>query len=229
MSGKRPELLLFDAAGTLIEPAEPVEKVYQRYFAGRGWVVEAEDLKKSFREIFSGIGDPDFQDSGDGDAAEREWWRRVVRETALAVGVDPVGEAFEECFEDLFAHYAAGRAWAVFPEVRELLADLKGKGFKMAVVSNFDRRLHRLLEELDLTRWFDLVLTSADVSARKPSPVLLEAAMEQLSVTAGRTRLVGDSRSADGGAATAAGVEVFILDRPLQTLEAFAAGMDEYF
>jgi hypothetical protein len=40
---------------------------------------------------------------------------------------------------------------------------------------------------------------------------------------------VGDSRSADGGAATAAGVEVFILDRPLKTLEAFAAGMDEYF
>lgn len=225
MSSRPPELLLFDAAGTLIQPAEPVERVYKRHFARRGWAVEEAHLKQSFRKTFTGLGDPEFQDHTDGDAAEREWWRNVVRETAVAVGIEPEGGAFEGCFGDLFGHYAAGEAWVAFPEVASVLAELKGRGFRMAVVSNFDRRLHQVLEELDLTRWFDLVLTSADVSARKPSPVLLQVAMHQLAVSPQRTRLVGDSRTADGGAAAAAGVEAFILDRPHITLADFAAGL----
>ena len=225
MSSRPPELLLFDAAGTLIEPAEPVARVYQRYFARHGWAAEELHLKRSFREIFAGLADPEFQDHTDGDLAERAWWRGVVRETAAAAGVEPEGEAFEECFADLFGHYAAGSAWAVFPEVRGVLEELKDCGFRMAVVSNFDRRLHRVLEELDLTRWFDLVLTSADVSARKPSPVLLQSAMRHLAVAPEHTRLVGDSQSADGGAAAAAGVEAFILNRPHTTLADFAAGL----
>ena len=225
MPSRPPELLLFDAAGTLIQPAEPVERVYQRHFARHGWAAEEAHLKHSFRKTFGTLADPDFQNHTDGDAAEQEWWSRVVRETALAVGVRAEEDALRECFGGLFAHYAAGSAWAVFPEVRAVLAELRGSGFRMAVVSNFDRRLHRVLEELDLTRWFDLVLTSADVSARKPSPVLLQSAMRHLAVGPEHTRLVGDSHRADGGAADQAGVEAFIIDRPHTTLTDFAAGL----
>ncbi|RYD35855.1 MAG: HAD-IIIA family hydrolase [Verrucomicrobiaceae bacterium] len=224
----RRELLLFDAAGTLIEPAEPVAAVYRRHFSRFGWEVEEEVLKAGFRKAFSGIGDPRFG-SGPGDDAEREWWREVVAVTAEAAGIDRDAEGFAECFTDLFSHYAAGSAWAVFPEVRVVIADLRQQGFRMAVVSNFDRRLHRVLEDLGLAGCFDLVLTSADVSARKPSPVLLRAAMDHFSVEPERTMLVGDSPSADGGAAAAAGVEAFILHRPATDLRGFAQKVAEFF
>lgn len=227
MSRNRPELILFDAAGTLIEPAHPVEEIYQRVFAEFGWEVAAADLRTSFRATFGGLGDPHFSDHMDGDSAERAWWREVVRRTGIAVGIEPEGTAFDQCFDELFQHYAAGSAWCVFPEVVDVLGERRSLGAKLAVVSNFDRRLHRVLAELGLVEYFDLVLTSADVSARKPSPILLGEAMNRLGHAPETTRLVGDSASADGGAAAAAGVGVFILDRPHTTLVDFLHWLDE--
>lgn len=221
MSRNRPELILFDAAGTLIEPAHPVEEIYQRVFAGFGWEVDALDLRRSFRATFGELGDPHFYDHANGDAAERAWWREVVRRTALAVGIEPEGAAFDRCFDDLFGYYASGSAWSVFPEVEEILELIRDDGMKMVVVSNFDRRLHEVLDHLYLDRFFDLILTSADVSARKPSPKLLQTAMIRFGGDAAKTRLVGDSRDADGGAARAAGIRAYILDRPQTTLADF--------
>lgn len=210
--------MLFDAAGTLIEPSEPVENVYQRHFAERGWETDAGAIRAGFRQTFGGLGEPAFSEKDDGDAAEREWWRQVVDRTAVSAGIDPARADFADCFNGLFDHYARGDAWRPFPEVTGVLEILKGTGVKMAVVSNFDRRLHRVLEELDLAKWFDLVLTSADVKARKPSPRLLNEAMDRLGSTSARTRLTGDSGHADGGAAEAAGVPLFLLNRPQTTL-----------
>jgi putative hydrolase of the HAD superfamily len=224
----RTELLLFDAAGTLIEPAEPVAAVYRRHFSRHGWVVGEDVLKAGFRKAFSGIGEPRFG-NGPGDDAERDWWREVVAVTAETAGIDRSAPGFGECFADLFNHYAEGSAWAVFPEVVEVLADFRKQGFRMAVVSNFDRRLHRVLEELGLAGWFDLVLTSADVSARKPSPVLLQTAMNHFSIRPSHAVLAGDSPDADGGAAAAAGVRAFILDRPATDLRSFAEKVREFF
>jgi putative hydrolase of the HAD superfamily len=229
MSPNRTRLVLIDAAGTLIEPAEPVEAIYQQVFSKYGWEVEAAPLRKSFRATFGGLGDPHFSGHPDGDAAERAWWREVVRRTGLAVGIEPEGEVFDGCFEELFEYYASGKAWAVFPEVEEVLDELRARGVKLAVVSNFDRRLHRVLAELDLAAKFDLILTSADVSSRKPSPTLLEVAMDRLAQPPAATRLVGDSHEADGGAAEAAGVQVFIVDRPRTTLRDFLKWLDEDF
>lgn len=227
MSRNRPELILFDAAGTLIEPAQPVEEIYQRVFAEFGWEVAAADLRTSFRATFGGLGDPHFSDHMDGDSAERAWWREVVRRTAQAVGIEPEGDAFDRCFEDLFGYYASGSAWSVFPEVEEVLEEMQGRGIKLAVVSNFDRRLHRVLAEQGLAERFELILTSADVSSRKPSPVILQEAMNRLGHTPRETWLVGDSQAADGGAAMAAEIRVFILDRPHTTLINFSRELGE--
>lgn len=227
MSRNRMDLILIDAAGTLIEPAHPVEEIYQRVFSKFGREVAAADLRKSFRAIFSGLEDPHFSAHPNGDAAERAWWREVVRRTGTAVGVDLEEAVFERCFDELFEYYASGSAWSVFPEVPEVLEEMRGRGMKLAVVSNFDRRLQRVLVEVGLADHLDLILTSADVAARKPSPVILQEAMKRFGRPPAETRLVGDSRTADGGAAAAAGIRVFILDRPHTTMVDFARWLDE--
>ena len=177
MSRHSSRLILLDAAGTLIHPAEPVENVYARYFSQFGWITPTPDLRSSFRETFSSLADPEFAAHPDGDAAERAWWRQVVEKTARAVGIHATGPEFDACFHALFDHYAQPSAWSVYPEVPPLLARLRADGWHLAVVSNFDRRLHHVLAGLDLPDSFDLVLTSADVSARKPSPLLLQKAI----------------------------------------------------
>lgn len=217
--------LLIDAAGTLIEPAEPVAEVYARHAADHGRSYDPARIHKAFARAFA-AGDPDWDRFDDGDTAEREWWRQLV--TRVFQDLDPSPwPALPDCFEALFAHYAAPAAWRVFPEVPEVLADARRLGLRCAVVSNFDRRLHGILAGLGLE--FDLVLPSADARARKPDTAIFRAALDQLGVTPKEAIHIGDSRRADLEGADSAGIQAFLLDRPRSDLRtAFKAMRDAF-
>jgi putative hydrolase of the HAD superfamily len=212
--------LLFDAAGTLIEPAEPVAVVYARHSAAAGLPLETASIHEAFRHAFAASGDPAWQEHPDGDAAERAWWRRVVAHTLSRAARGPLpADWLDDCFEGLFSHYAAPAAWRVFPEVAEVLELAGQEGFRVAVASNFDRRLHRILAGLDLS--FEFILTSADARARKPDPSIFRQALVRLGLPATRVLHAGDSASADGAGARAAGIEPYLLDRPRNDLRGF--------
>jgi putative hydrolase of the HAD superfamily len=234
-----PSLVLFDAAGTLLETAEPVENVYHRVFARHGIPAEPSRLRLAFRQAFAHLPGPNFAghpDADNGDEAEREWWRMVVGRTAAAATAanpdaadHPPAANVASCFDELFAHYARGDAWRPFAEATAVVDRLKHRGHRLAVVSNFDRRLHRVLAELDLANRFDLILTSADVGSRKPSPDLLWRAADHFGLPPAAACLVGDSAHDDGGAAAAAGMPAFILDRPRTSLLDFEQWLREDF
>lgn len=206
------EALLFDAAGTLIAPSEPVGDTYARILDRHG--IEYGDLQTGFTRAFAEAEEPDFGSHADGDRAERAWWRRVVD---LSVGEVVTDEAFA----DLFDHYATGSAWRILPGVIEALE--AAASFRCAVVSNFDRRLHPVLDELGLAGYFERIVTSADARARKPSPRIFEHALEQLSLTPETVLHVGDSEIADGEGAARAGIRGYLIGRDLDSLEAYPA------
>jgi len=210
--------ILLDAAGTLIRPSEPVADVYARHFAAAGWPVEAGRLTDAFRSAFAGAGDPSYGDFPEGDLAERTWWRKVVAATARVAGVEMPDQALARCFAGLFEHYASGEAWAVFPEVRAQLEHWRANGFRLAVVSNFDRRLHRILDELELVPVFDAVVCSADARARKPDAVIFRQALDRLDVSPAEAVHIGDCPVADGRGAVGLGIAGFVLKRPEITL-----------
>jgi len=210
--------ILLDAAGTLILPSEPVADVYARHFAAAGWPVEAGRLSGAFRSAFEDAGDPPYPDFPEGDLAERAWWRTVVVATARHAGVEMRGDLLEQCYTGLFEHYASGDAWTVFPEVRPQLARWRAGGFRLAVVSNFDRRLHRILDELGLAPFFDSIVCSADARARKPAPTIFRHALERLDVSPAEAVHLGDCPVADGGGAAGLEIAGFVLKRPGITL-----------
>lgn len=210
--------ILLDAAGTLIRPFEPVADVYARHFTAAGWPVEASHLSDAFRSAFEGAGDPSYGDFPEGDLAERAWWRKVVMATARHARVEMPDEALERCFHGLFQHYASGGAWTVFPEVRSQLARWRANGFRLAVVSNFDRRLHHILDELDLASAFGEVICSADAGARKPDPAIFRQALDRLCVSPAEAVHIGDCPVADGRGAGDLGIAGFVLKRPEITL-----------
>lgn len=211
---------MFDAAGTLIEPAEAVAEVYARHAAGFGLKLEATAIREAFGHAFGSMGDPAWEKHPQGDAAEREWWWQVVRFTLeRAAGRSLPDDLAAACFEALFAHYQSSTAWRVFPEVVEVLHHARREGIRVAVVSNFDRRLHRVLEECGLS--FEFILTSADAKCRKPDPSIFLQALGRLDLSQDEVLHVGDSPVADGAGARAAGIEPFLLDRPHNDLRAF--------
>ena len=213
-----PRTILLDAAGTLIEPTESVAAVYARHFAAAGHLVEERVIRLAFGQIFQLLPPPEYPPHGDGDAAERIWWRSLVRETAIRCGLHAELAESRELFDSLFDHYAEGAAWRVFPEVGEVLDALATEGFQLMVVSNFDHRLHRILDDLDLTRRFLAIINSAGACSRKPDAGIFLKALERLDHSPSDALHIGDSAAADQVGAENVGIRAFLLDRPRVTL-----------
>jgi putative hydrolase of the HAD superfamily len=208
------QALSFDAAGTLIEPSEPVAETYARLLSPHLGSLEPDAIREAFPRAFARADPPDYERHENGHLAEQAWWRGVVEAT--------LGQAVsDEAFETVFDHYAQGNAWRAFEEVGAVLGRCHELGLRCVVISNFDRRLHAILSDLGLTDGFEHIVTSADARARKPSSGIFANALGQLDLDAGRILHVGDSEQADFQGAAATGIRSYLLQRPTNDLRDF--------
>jgi beta-phosphoglucomutase-like phosphatase (HAD superfamily) len=70
----------------------------------------------------------------------------------------------------------------VFPEVPAVLAALRARGVRLAIVSNWDSRLPALLDRVGLSPWFDAILVSGIEGVEKPAPEIFLRAARRLGV-----------------------------------------------
>ena len=94
-------------------------------------------------------------------------------------------DLIERSIDRLRDHFRQREAWHVFPETRDVLTNLRARGVKLAVVSNWDSRLPAILDLLDLADPFDSVVVSALVGAEKPSPEIFAVALGELGCVGG--------------------------------------------
>jgi putative hydrolase of the HAD superfamily len=95
----------------------------------------------------------------------------------------------------------------VFPGVKEMLEDLNGK-YHLAIVANAITNVSRLaLEKLDLAKYFDYIVLSRDLGARKPDPEIFIYALRSMWIKAGETVHVGASLQDDVQGAKDAGMK----------------------
>jgi phosphoglycolate phosphatase len=112
---------------------------------------------------------------------------------------------------------------AMFPDTPAMLAALKEQGLALGMVSQkFRRRIEAVLERDDLTRWFDVVIGSEDLSSFKPDPEGLLKACESLKVAPGEAIYAGDT-VIDGQAAANAGMPFVAVLSGVTPREAFDA------
>jgi putative hydrolase of the HAD superfamily len=116
----------------------------------------------------------------------------------------------------LFEHFATAAPWQVYPDVAHHLQSWRAAGLKLAVVSNFDQRLHPLLEQLELAPLLDAVVVSSQVGAAKPDPLPFQRALELLELPAEAAWHIGDSPEDEAGA-KAAGVHCVLIQRQQPT------------
>jgi phosphoglycolate phosphatase len=185
--------LIFDLDGTLIDSAPDLAHALNRLLGELGRPPLGLD---SVRRMI-----------GDGTP-------QLVRR-ALAEGGAAVEEAaMPELFERYRGFYLAGatQSTRAYPGVPETLAALKAAGHRMAVCTNkFQRPTMKILDFLDLTRFFTGVAGGDVVPARKPDPRHLLAALELIGGTPAESAMIGDGVN-DVGAARAAGIPIILLD-----------------
>lgn len=96
----------------------------------------------------------------------------------------------------------------------DVLRKLHGK-YKLGLVSNFaiPECVWRLLDKFGLREFFGVVLVSAEINKRKPSPEIFEKALKILGVDASRTVFVGDMLGLDVKGAKSAGIKAVLIER----------------
>jgi putative hydrolase of the HAD superfamily len=99
-------------------------------------------------------------------------------------------------------------------DVVYVLRRLHGK-YKLGVISNFaiPEFVGKLFEKFGLKGFFDVIVISASVNKRKPSPEIFEEALKTLDVPASRAVFVGDTPSMDVKGARNAGIKAVLIKR----------------
>ncbi|MEZ5537455.1 MAG: phosphoglycolate phosphatase [Thiolinea sp.] len=154
-----------------------------------------------------------------GEAAVREWVGNGVQrlvERALTNDLDgfPEAEQFEQAmpvFMELYAENTSKRS-CLYDGVLEGLDYLAScKGLKIGCVTNkAEQFTHPLLKNLGIFDRFEIVISGDTLAEKKPHPLPLLHAAEQLGVKPEQSLMLGDSKS-DVKAARAAGFQIICM------------------
>jgi putative hydrolase of the HAD superfamily len=198
-----------DAVGTLIEPAPGVAVVYAAAARRQGVVLDPDLVRARFQTSFG----RDEIDELRGPRAtdeptELRRWRRIVTDV-LPELPDP-GRAFEELWE----HFGRPAAWHVLDDVPEALRRFAAMGLRVAVASNFDRRLRGVLAGLPvLAECQAKLVVSSEVGYRKPDPAFYRALCAHLEERPDRILCAGDDVANDYEGPRGAGLNACLIDR----------------
>ncbi|MBM3668170.1 MAG: HAD-IA family hydrolase [Actinobacteria bacterium] len=100
-----------------------------------------------------------------------------------------------------------------YPDAEPALRDLRGRGLKLVVVSNWDCSLGTVLEASGLSRHLDGAVSSAETGSRKPDPGIFGSALALAGCAPEQALHVGDTPHEDVAGAEAAGVRALLIDR----------------
>jgi putative hydrolase of the HAD superfamily len=215
-SQNRIKTIFFDAAGTLIHLPSSVGHHYAYVGERIGLRLDPAELDEAFAVCWKET-PPRPAIDGPREDDDKGWWRELVNHV-----IDRVAPSVSELdrdafFEGVYSHFAEPGVWDLYPEVNEVLEQLHGR-FQPAIISNFDGRLRVILEHLGLSKYFAHVFLSSELGADKPDPEIYRRALHLSGARPNETLHVGDDPERDWNGATAAGLSIFRIERPRNSL-----------
>ena len=174
------KLIIFDLDGTLINSSPDLELAINHMLSTIG------------RETFS----TDTIHYWVGNGAQILVKRALSGSSEIDENINP--ELFEKALKIFFDFYSKNLAveTVTYPHVKETLKHLKNQGYTLAIVTNkpFDF-VKPILEALELTDLFELILGGDSLEEKKPHPLPLLHVCETLGFTIEESVMVGDSKN----------------------------------
>jgi putative hydrolase of the HAD superfamily len=210
--------IFFDAAGTLIRLHKPVGETYAFFAAAHGINVAPERMNSAFIKAWKSLPSPLHEEGCPPADDDRSWWRNLVK-VAFGEAIDEPLDDFiiSKIFSELYEHFARPEVWGLCDGVLDTLEALSPR-YRLLVLSNFDRRLHRILEGLCIRHFFSHVILSSEVGASKPHQRMFKAALDAVALPASECLHVGDDVRCDKAGAEEAGLRCFLVEKPSSTL-----------
>jgi len=199
------ETVLLDAGGVLVSPNwERVSETLVRH----GIQVSADALRDAEPEARFAI-DETHRVATTSDADRGS----VYFDLVFAKGGVPAGAARQRALEDLWAYHTEHNLWEyVAPDVAPALERLVAIPVRLAIASNANGVLHRMLDRVGLTRYFHAICDSCVEGVEKPDPRFFQIVLDRAGGRAETTIHVGDLYHVDVVGARRAGLRALLLD-----------------
>jgi HAD superfamily hydrolase (TIGR01549 family) len=208
------EAVLFDLFNTLLL-LEPDEVYYERCLkklheslAKNGFNVPFKDFIRAYFEV------RDKYYSESRKTLEEPHFNLRVVQTLQKLGFklavsDHIVHQATEAFAKEFMHYVT-----IDDDALTVVQKLHRK-YKLGLISNFGLPEcgRQLLDHFGLTKFFDLILISAEINVRKPSPKIFERALGALGVKASRAVFIGDMLDLDIMGPKRVGMKTILIER----------------
>ena len=206
--------IFFDLDGTLRHSVPTGGDVFTDYVQALGFRITHEDRIRAMRwEHLYWANSMDLRDDLLAHSGETEnFWIEYSRRRLVSLGISPA--LAREYAPKVSAHMGAEyRPESIVPEdVRRALAELRGEGYLMAVLSNRNDSFVELLSNHRIAEFFDFSIPAGEVQVWKPDPGLFEHALQRAGVLAQETIYVGDNYYADVIGSRRAGLTPVLVD-----------------
>ncbi len=208
--------ILFDAAGTLFYLTKTVGDHYA--YVGRqiGLDLDAQELDRAFHAAWRQMPRKPAID-GPRENDDKGWWGELVRRVFDQIAPSLSELDRDNFFEIAYEHFTEAGVWNLYSEVLDVLEQLRER-FQLGVISNFDGRLRFILQNLGISKYFAQIFISSELGADKPDPEIFRRSLKIMRLDANEVLHVGDDPERDWKAAKEAGLLVFELDRPKNSL-----------
>ncbi len=103
--------------------------------------------------------------------------------------------------------------FVLFDDVLPTFELMKQRSLVLGLISNIDRDIMPVCQELGLVSYLDVVITSQEVGSDKPHPPIFLAALEKAKVKASQAMYVGDQYNSDVLGARGVGIKAVLIDR----------------
>ncbi len=208
--------IFFDAVGTLFYLTRTVGHHYALVGSEVGLTLDAPQLDRAFYSAWKKM---PFRAAIDGprENDDKDWWHQLV--DLVLDQIAPSLSQFDRdnFFEIAYEHFAEAGVWELYPDVPGILEQLQPR-FQLAVLSSFDGRLRFILQHLGISRFFTHIFLSSEIGADKPDLEIYRRALRLIDLKPNEVLHVGDDPERDWKAASAAGLSIFQLNRPRNSL-----------
>ena len=203
--------IFFDAADTLFYIEKGLGNTYASVAKKHGADPDPGALKKAFSKAFTTAPPLAFGSVSDEErkVLEKNYWRDIVESVYNEVGMF---DGFDNHFEELFEVFRSD-AWAIFPETKEVLTELKEKEYKLGIISNFDSRVYDVMNNLEIHEYFDSFVISSEAGHAKPNPNIFHIALKDIESDPLECMHIGDNIYNDFHGARSLGIQALVLDR----------------
>jgi HAD superfamily hydrolase (TIGR01549 family) len=160
--------IVFDASGTFLNDIYPVWKATSDAYAALG--VDGIGTLEEFKAKI----------------------KLPISEFHKASGIPPdLSHEIDKKFREFYPQYSS--CVGIFPEVKDVLQELKKKKFALGVASNIPSTfLREHLINFDIYSYFDVITGQEDCDEQKPSPKPVVCTVEKMGVRAQEAMFIGD-------------------------------------